>query len=135
VENIGDCALYRLRKLLLDLLGNNRCVAAVLGVGLVCRLVIGVGACGVDLQSELASIHILKSIKLTPSGRFSSRPLGATFWTLSGTADSPVAWDLPWPYSLEEDILIEVCLKMVVCWVRGREMLRSLRAKGMMDGI
>lgn len=70
----------------------------------------------------------------TPSGRLSSRPFGAASWTLLGTADSPVAWDLPCPYSLVEDILTEVCLKIGdCCWMRGREIVRSLRVKDMVS--
>jgi hypothetical protein len=44
VESVGNSALDGLRELLLDLLGNDRGVATVLGVGLVCGLVVGVGA-------------------------------------------------------------------------------------------
>jgi hypothetical protein len=44
VENVGNSALDGFRELLLDLLGNDRGVATVLGVGLVCGLVVGVGA-------------------------------------------------------------------------------------------
>ena len=50
VKSVGDSTLDRLRKLLLDLLGNDRGVTTVLGVGLVGRLVVGVGASGVDLR-------------------------------------------------------------------------------------
>jgi hypothetical protein len=56
VENVGDSALNRLGELLLDLLRNDGCVTTVLGVSLVGGLVVGVGASGVDLRIELASI-------------------------------------------------------------------------------
>ncbi len=70
----------------------------------------------------------------TESGRASSRPEGACSWTFPGTAESPVAWDLPCPYSFVEDILM-VLRKIGVVLMMGRVRLRILRAvEDMVDG-
>jgi hypothetical protein len=55
-------------------------------------------------------------------------------WTVLGTAESPVAWDLPCPYSLVEDILM-VLRKIGVVRTMGRVNVRSLSAaEDMMRG-
>ncbi len=40
-----------------------------------------------------------KAMRHTELGRLSSRPWGAFCWTVSGTLESPTAWEVPWPRS------------------------------------
>lgn len=109
VDRIGQRPFDRLGNDFLNLLRDNRSVATVLGVSLAGAL-IGLAAGGVNLLCYqclfVYVVHVIWRL-LTLSGRASSRPLGAASWILPGTADSPCAWDLPWPYSFDEAILTE----------------------------
>ena len=59
VDRVGDSALDRLRKNLLNLLGDNGGIAAILGVCLGGRLV-GLAAGGVDLEMHVSHIVVPK---------------------------------------------------------------------------
>jgi hypothetical protein len=132
VDRVGDSALNGLGKDLLDLLGNDGGVTAVLSVCLGGGLV-GLSAGGVNLRACQLFYSMLQSSmgEHTLSGRASSRPEGAASWTFPGTAESPVAWDLPCPYSLVEDILMLLRKTGVVRTV-ARVKVRNLSAVDMM---
>jgi hypothetical protein len=89
VENVGDSALNRLGELLLDLLRNDGCVTTVLGVSLVGGLVVGVGASGVDLRIELASILEWRVSKTYALGEVLLKTLGCDL--LDALGDSRLA--------------------------------------------